>query len=252
MDNKSIFTSSYRILRRNKLAWLLGFIYGLALILAVLLTKNRTGIFLCFGVIAFLFLYITIPLCLLITLYYEYLDQPLTFTEVWKVVRKYIIRLIGLTTLFYLPLLLLYIFLIKLTAGASFIIVSLGFNIAYYFLFTFSNGFIVLSMLQNNLGMGAAIKQGAPAWARWLNIKFEIAVLISVIRVIFEFICLLSQNRSIIKSLTINYHDLITSHNSLLFIISNGFYWSIVLPFTTAILISTFFEGVKADSIYKI
>ncbi len=243
MENTSLFMSSYKILRHSKLAWLFGFIYGFFTALYfVLKVLTKLGIVLCSFEIIWFFMFIIIPLSLAITLYYEYLDRPLPLVDIWKVIRKYLIRWFGLFLLLYLPFLALSVILIMLTDKYNFMIVQLIASLFEFLFPHFLAGYALFTMLQNNLGFWEGIKQGAQVWTKRLDIKIGISFLYSAFHVIFEFFYVLLQNRSLASTLNLNSHDFTTFNTSILSNIFNGIYCWVFVPIGVAIVISIYFK----------
>src|SRR5258708_6651472 len=199
MEYKSIFITAYKILRRSRLAWLFSFAYSLNLsILTLYKLSLNLVMLLCCLEIAWLFLFIATSLGLSISLYYDFLEQPLTFMVIWNVIRSIIIRWATILTLFYFPSLLLYVFVLRLMAESNLIIAQLATGISFMFFFQFTPSYILLTILQYKLGFWEAIKQGIQVWSRRLDIKFGIAMIWTIINIIVQFLYLLSQNRSLI------------------------------------------------------
>lgn len=248
MEYKSIFTIAFKILRRAKLAWLFGLAYGLIGSMAAIfkLIPANLRILSCCLLPAWLFLYSVIPLGLLITLYYDYLNQPLTFSAVWKLIRTYIIRWTGLLILLDLPTLILVFYFTKLNAESNFLLVLLVVNLLNVFFFSFMSKYIFLTIFQDKGGFWIAIKQGVRVWADRLDIQFGIAIIYSIIHCIFFFLIVLLQSRLLISALTLRYHDLgIYENSSMSYGIPVIIFFAIVGPILAAIQISIYFSDIK-------
>jgi hypothetical protein len=250
MENKSIFSSSYKILRRSKLAWLFSFIYSLGFTLLFLILYNKSLVCLsCFLGIILILLFPAFSLCLPITLYYEYLNKQLSFQIILNEIKKYILRWTVIIILVSIPLIIIYILITIPSAKSNYIPVMLIFSLFGSFFESFLLSYIFLAMIQNDLGIWEAIKQGTHAWAYQLDIKLGIAFVFTAVRIILDLLSILYLKRSLIIALTINYHDFTVLSNSILFTILNGIYMFLLLPISGAIITSLYFGHITDKTI---
>src|ERR1700690_1135073 len=165
MEYKSLFRTSFDVLRKSRWAWLFGFVSSAAVTLPSILNLiHNLAILLCFTEIAWIFLLIASRLSLTISLYYDYLARPLALGVVLKEIKKYFIRGTGLILMLYFPFLLLVGYFLRLAHEINYLVVLLVILIPYHFFVGFVLCYIFLTMLRSNSGILQAAKFGFKLW----------------------------------------------------------------------------------------
>jgi len=249
MEYKSLFRTSFDVLRKSRWAWLFGFLSSVAVTLPSILNLiHNLAIVLCFTEIAWFFLLIASPLGLTISLYYDYLARPLALGVVLKEIKKYFIRWTGLILLLYFPALLLVGYFLRLAPEINYLVVLLVTSIPYHFFVSFVLCYILLTMLRSNFGIWQAAKFGSKLWVKRLDIKLGIAVMLSAAWLMFSFLYVLFQNQSVLTAFTINYHASLAFQSSALSLTAVLIYSWIVAPISVAIGISMYFRDINDNT----
>jgi len=249
MEYKSLFRTSFDVLRKSRWAWLFGFLSSVAVTLPSILNLiHNLAIVLCFTEIAWFFLLIASPLGLTISLYYDYLARPLALGVVLKEIKKYFIRWTGLILLLYFPFLLLGGYFISLASEINYLVVLLVTLIPYHFFVGFLLCYIFLTMLRSNFGIWQAAKFGSKLWINRLDIKLGIAVMLSTAGLMFFFLRVLFQNQSVLAAFTINYHASLAFQSSASSLTAALIYSWIVAPIDVAVVISMYFRDINDNT----
>jgi len=114
-----------------------------------------------------------------------------------------------------------------------------------YQFFFFGNFFIIyfqLGMIRNTLDF----KYAAEVWVNHLDAKLIIAILFTVMEILFDLLLVVFQKGLSINIFDISNHDIFAMHNLLVSRILLGLYGWIISPITTAVIVSFYFKDIEA------